>query len=100
RNAEREADHDAVIFMTRAGYNPNQLPVFFEKLMSLERREPSKIESFFATHPGSQERVTATRAEIAQTPGANNPRLVTDTREFQNFRARVRSLTPAPQDRR
>jgi hypothetical protein len=25
---------------------------------------------------------------------------VTDTREFQNFRARVRSLTPAPQDRR
>jgi len=99
RDAERQADHDAVIFMTRSGYNPNQLPLFFEKLMSLERSQPSKIESWFATHPGSQERVTATRAEIAQTPGANNPRLVTDTREFQNFRARVRSLTPAPQDR-
>ena len=99
RDAERQADHDAVIFMTKTGYNPNQLPVFFEKLMSLEKSQPSKLESWFATHPGTQERVTATRQEIAATPGANNPRLVTDTREFQNFRARVRSLTPAPQDR-
>jgi predicted Zn-dependent protease len=100
RDAERQADHDAIIFMTRAGYNPNQLPVFFEKLMSLEQSQPSKIESWFATHPGSQERVQATRAEIPTVQGANNPRLVTDTREFENFKARVRSLTPAPQDRR
>src|SRR5215212_5957386 len=72
RGAEREADHDAVVYMVKTGYNPNQLPVFFEKLMSLERSQPSKIEGFFATHPGSAERVAATRAEIAQTPGANN----------------------------
>jgi hypothetical protein len=44
--------------------------------------------------------VQATRAEIATVPGSNNPRLVTDTREFENFKARVRSLTPAPQDRK
>jgi predicted Zn-dependent protease len=99
RDAERQADHDAVIFLVKTGYNPNQLPVFFEKLMSLEHSQPSKLESWFATHPGTQERVANVRAEIAQTPGANNSRLVTDTREFQNFRARVRSLTPAPQDR-
>lgn len=99
RDAERQADHDAVIFLVKTGYNPNQLPVFFEKLMSLEHSQPSKLESWFATHPGTQERVANVRAEISQTPGANNSRLVTDTREFQNFRARVRSLTPAPQDR-
>ena len=99
RDAERQADHDAVIFLMKTGYNPNQLPVFFEKLMSLEHSQPSKLESWFATHPGTQERVANVRAEISQTPGANNSRLVTDTREFQNFRARVRSLTPAPQDR-
>jgi len=99
RDAERQADHDAVIFLVKTGYNPNQLPVFFEKLMSLEHSQPSKLESWFATHPGTQERVANVRAEIAATPGTNNSRLVTDTREFQNFRARVRSLTPAPQDR-
>jgi predicted Zn-dependent protease len=99
RTAEREADHDAVITMVRAGYAANQLPAFFEKLMAQERSQPSKVEQWFATHPGSQERIANAQAEIAATPGATNPRLTTDTRAFQNFRARVRSLTPVPQDR-
>ena len=57
------------------------------------------MEQWFATHPLTQERVQNTTAEINATPGSNSSRLVVDTREFQNFRARVRSLTPAPQDR-
>lgn len=100
RTAEREADHDAVIFMMRSGYNPHGLPQFFNKLMSEQQRQPSKVEQWFATHPLTEERIQNTNAEIAATPGSNNARLVTDTREFQNFRARVRSLTPVPQDRR
>ena len=99
RTAEREADRDAVTFMMRAGYSPNGLPQFFAKMESEQQRNPSKVEQWFATHPGTSERIQNTRTLIAQTPGASNTRLVTDTREFQNFRARVRSLTPAPQDR-
>ena len=100
RTAEREADHVAITYMIRSGYNPNGLPRFFDKLMAEQQRRPSSVEQWFATHPLTQERLQNTTAEIAATPGANNPRLVTDTREFQSFRARVRSLTPAPQDRR
>jgi beta-barrel assembly-enhancing protease len=100
REAEREADRDAVTFMMRAGYNPNGLPQFFNKMQQEQQRNPSKVEQWFATHPGTSERIQNTQAIIAQTPGASNSRLVSDTREFQNFRARVRSLTPAPQDRR
>lgn len=100
RTAEREADHVAVSYMIRSGYNPNGLPQFFNKLMTEQQRQPSKVEQWFATHPLTQERIQNTTADIAATPGANNSRLVTDTREFQTFRARVRSLTPAPQDRR
>lgn len=100
RTAEREADHVAVSYMIRSGYNPNGLPQFFNKLMTEQQRQPSKVEQWFATHPLTQERIQNTTADIAATPGANNARLVTDTREFQTFRARVRSLTPAPQDRR
>jgi len=99
RTAEREADHDAILFMMKSGYNPHGLPQFFNKLMDQQQRQPSKVEQWFATHPLTQERVQATTAEINATPGSSNPRLVVDTREFQNFRARVRSLTPAPQDR-
>ncbi|MFL5381528.1 MAG: M48 family metallopeptidase [Longimicrobiaceae bacterium] len=100
RGAENEADRDAIAYMIRSGYNPHGLPQFFAKLMNEQQRQPSKVEQWFATHPGSAERVQNTTAAINATPGANNARLVTDTREFQNFRARVRSLTPAPQDRR
>jgi len=100
REAEREADRDAVTFMMRAGYSPNGLPQFFAKMNAEQQRNPGKVEQWFATHPGTNERIQNTQAIIAQTPGASNSRLVSDTREFQNFRARVRSLTPAPQDRR
>jgi len=100
RDAEREADRDAVTFMMRSGYSPNGLPQFFNKLQQEQQRNPSKVEQWFATHPMTAERVQNTQALINATPGANSTRLVTDTREFQNFRARVRSLTPAPQDRR
>jgi predicted Zn-dependent protease len=100
REAEREADRDAVSFMMKTGYNPNGLPQFFNKLQAEQQRNPSKVEQWFATHPMTGERIQNTQAVINQTPGANSTRLITDTREFQNFRARVRSLTPVPQDRR
>ena len=100
REAEREADRMAIGYLMRSGYNPNGLPQFFGKLQAEQQRNPSRVEQWFATHPMSAERVQNTQAAISATPGANSSRLVTDTREFQNFRARVRSLTPAPQDRR
>ena len=100
RTAEREADRDAVTFMMRSGYNPNGLPQFFNKLLAEQQRNPSRVEQWFATHPLTAERIQNTQAIITATPNANSSRLVTDNREFQNFRARVRSLTPVPQDRR
>jgi beta-barrel assembly-enhancing protease len=99
RDAEREADAVAVGYLMRAGYNPNGLPSFFRELLELQQRQPSRVEQWFATHPTTQERVNNTQSIISQTPGANASNLTTDTRAFQNIRARVASL-PAPPDRR
>ncbi len=99
RDAEREADRVGVAYMVRAGYNPNGMATFFEELLEMQRRQPSRVEQWFSTHPTTQERVNNTRAIIAQTPGAQSASLTTDTRAFQNFRSRVTSL-PAPPDRR
>jgi len=98
RDAEREADAVGVRYMVRAGYNPNGMATFFEELLSMQQRQPSRVAQWFSTHPTTQERVNNTRAIIAQTPGANNANLTTDTRAFQTFRSRVASL-PAPADR-
>ena len=98
RDAEREADRVAVTYLTRSGINANGLPSFFQELLAEQRRNPSRVEQWFSTHPLTQERVTNTQALINATPGATSG--TTDTREYQNFRARVRSLTPVPRDRR
>jgi len=100
RDAEREADQVAITYLVRSGINPAGLPSFFQELMSERQRNPSRVEQWFSTHPLTQERITNTRAIIQATPGATGSNLTSDTREFQNFRARVRSLTPAPRDRR
>jgi beta-barrel assembly-enhancing protease len=99
RDAEREADAVGVGYMVRAGYNPNGMATFFEELLSMQQRQPSRVEQWFSTHPTTQERVNNTRAIIARTPGAQGGNLTTDNRAFQNFRSRVASL-PAPADRR
>jgi predicted Zn-dependent protease len=100
RDAEREADAVAVGYMVRSGYNPQGMVQLFQKLQQLQQRQPSTVERWFATHPSEQERVANTQAAISRTPGAQNANLVTDTRGFQSFRARVAALQPVPTDRR
>lgn len=99
RDAEREADRVAVTYLTRSGISPQGMVSMFQQLMQQQRSAPSKVESWFATHPLSQERIANTQANINATPGATSASLSRDTRAFQSFRARVRSLSPQPTDR-
>jgi predicted Zn-dependent protease len=95
RDAEREADHDAVNYMVTVGINPNGLITMFEKLLSEEQSEPGAVAGWFATHPLTSERVQNVQQEIAAIPAARRRNLATDTKAFQDFRSRVRSL-PRP----
>lgn len=95
RDAEREADVTGVRLVTRAGINPLGMETFFEELLKEERRSPGVLQ-WFSTHPGTEERIELVRQAIRQTPGAQAPALTEDTREFQQFKARIRQLPPAP----
>jgi len=97
REAEREADNRGLEFVARAGYNPRGMVTFFDELLQERRRNPSRLEQWFSTHPLTEERIANTsRTVSAMNLPAN---LVTDTRAYQSFRARVRSLPAAPQGR-
>lgn len=95
REAEAEADATAINLMIAAGYHPRGLPTFFEELIAERKRRPSSLEQWFSTHPLTEERVAATQSLIARVPATRLRGLTTDTREFQSFRSRVRSL-PRP----
>lgn len=55
REHESEADHIGLIFMTMAGYDPNQAPVFWERMTTLSNgQEPPE---FLSTHPSHSTRI-------------------------------------------
>ncbi|HEV2147179.1 MAG TPA: M48 family metallopeptidase [Longimicrobiaceae bacterium] len=97
RDAEREADLRGVDYMVRAGYNPQGMVRFFNELLSERKRNPSRLEQWFSTHPLTEERIQNTSRAVEAIPAATRARLATDTRAYQSFRARVRSLPAARQ---
>ncbi|AYB33879.1 M48 family metallopeptidase [Chryseolinea soli] len=55
REQESEADHIGLIFMTMAGYDPNQAPIFWERMASMGGgSEPME---FLSTHPSHATRI-------------------------------------------
>ena len=88
REFEREADSLAVRTTHAAGFDPRGIPEFFRALEQRRRREPSKVERFFSSHPMDAERIRDTEALIAGLPAGRG--LIDDSREYQSFRARFR----------
>jgi beta-barrel assembly-enhancing protease len=100
RGDEAEADAAGVDEMVRAGINPNGMPEMFEKLLAERQRQPGTLDAWFASHPMEEDRIAATRARVASFNPAVIRTLTSDTRAFQDFKARVRSLPAAPQQPR
>lgn len=96
RNAENQADLAGVQAVHAAGIDPEGAMTFFRKLERLRDSEPSRLETFFSSHPAPGDRVKSVGAEIVKLPLLKNP--VRDTAEFQGIKARFKSL-PAPRQR-
>jgi predicted Zn-dependent protease len=64
RSHESEADHIGLIFMTIAGYDPNEAPVFWERMSKLDGgQEPPE---FLSTHPSHSTRVADLKSWIPE----------------------------------
>lgn len=96
REAEREADQVAVLYLARAGLDPRGMPRFFERLLDEERRAPSELLAWFSTHPLTQERIADTEAMISQLPDDVVERGRRDLPQFAPMRSRLEELPPAP----
>lgn len=95
RDAEREADREAIETVVAAGYHPEGVATFFEELLREQRSRPGQVELWFSTHPTSAERVREARAMIGTLGALDRERLVRDTPEYQAFREHVRGLPAA-----
>jgi len=68
RNDEIEADRLGVRYMFQAGYSPNAMLRFQEKLGELQKQSSSRVANLLSTHPLSQQRIDAVKQEIAKLP--------------------------------
>jgi Zn-dependent protease with chaperone function len=101
RQDEADADAEGVRYVTRAGIDPRGIPSMFRILLNERETRPSSVTSFFATHPLEESRINATQAQIdREVKPAVLTSLARDTRNFQTFKARLRSLPRAPQPAR
>jgi beta-barrel assembly-enhancing protease len=92
RDAEREADYYGMIYMDRAGYDPQGAVDLMESFLRLsEGRDPGFMAGLFASHPPSRERVENNRRTLAQL-GAGGE---VGRERYQQAIARITALEPA-----
>jgi beta-barrel assembly-enhancing protease len=96
REAEREADRVAVVYLTHAALDPRGMPRFFQRLLDEERTSPNELLAWFSTHPLTQERIADTEAMIANLPSAAVERASRDLPQFAQMRRRLDALPPSP----
>lgn len=91
RDFEEQADWLGVQYLYRAGYDPQQMVAFFEKIEELQKTKPGLISKTFSTHPQTPARVARTQREIA-TILPPRKEYVVDTSEFHQVQERLKRL--------
>ena len=88
RKFESEADFLAIQYMYKAGYDPQALTSFFEKVKSLEKQKESAVAKAFETHPQTRDRILRTQEEI-ETLLPPQTEYTVDTSEFESVKERL-----------
>jgi predicted Zn-dependent protease len=91
RSFESEADFLGVEYLYKAGYDPQALTSFFEKVKALEKHKPGTLAKTFDTHPQTPDRITKTQDEI-NTLLPPEAEYKVDTSEFQDVKERLAQL--------
>ena len=89
RDDEREADRVGLRMLTRAGWDARGMVELFEMLRREQERDPSRVETFFSTHPSPQDRIATLRQDVAKSRRGRR-----DSAQFQAIKARLLKLPP------
>ena len=88
RDFEAQADYLGIQYMYKAGYDPQGMIDFFEKIEALQKRKPGLVAKAFSDHPQTPDRILHSQEEIARILPPKDEYLVT-TSEFNDVKARL-----------
>ncbi|MDQ2890664.1 MAG: M48 family metallopeptidase [Gemmatimonadota bacterium] len=98
RTDEIQADEGGFQNVTRAGISPEGMLTFFQKLLAEEQSSNGggATASWFADHPGTQDRIADIQRMLAQMPQSQMSALQTDDAGFRAMKQRLARLPAAP----
>ena len=91
RGAEKEADRLGAQYMWAAGYDPQALSSFFEKLKAKDKKKPGTLAKAFASHPQTPDRISELQKEMATILPTKDQYLISSS-EFDDVKARLAAL--------
>ena len=94
RDNEREADRVGFQNLEHAGFDPQAMPLFFERLQRSTRFYETAAPSYLRTHPLTYERIADMQNRAQHLPY----RQVPDSLDFQLIRAKLKAAQDSPQD--
>jgi predicted Zn-dependent protease len=101
RKDEVQADEGGFENLVRTGINPRGMLTFFEKLLAEEQQSGgnSAASSWFADHPGTQDRIADIQRMLNENAGRLNG-LRTNSQGFESMKRRLSQLPAAPRTAR
>ncbi|RZT43054.1 putative Zn-dependent protease [Cupriavidus agavae] len=95
RGAEREADRVGFQIMTAAGFDPQGMPDFFQRLQRVTGISDTSVPAYVRTHPLTSERI----ADMTDRARHVSARKVPNTPDYEFARARAAVIqAPTPND--
>jgi predicted Zn-dependent protease len=88
RGFEAQADYLGIQYMYKAGYDPNGMINFFEKLQALDKKRPGLYMKLYGDHPQTPDRIAKSQREISDILPPRD-QYILDTSEFQQARKRL-----------
>jgi predicted Zn-dependent protease len=88
REFEAQADYLGIQYLYRAGYDPEAMITFFEKIQDLQKHKPGAVAKVFSDHPQTPDRIEHSQAEIAKILPPR-PEYLETTSEFDQVKARL-----------
>ncbi len=107
RDFEREADRIGIQVMSRASFDPQGMPGFFERMLRANRHNDGKTPGYLRTHPLTTERIAEMQDRVASMRTANKQSSasfsnveasgsVPDSVEYKLARAKLRVMSMSP----
>ena len=88
RNFEAQADYLGVQYAYKAGYDPNGMISFFEKINTLYKRRPGFADRLYGDHPQPPDRIAKSQEEIGKILPPREQYIVTSS-DFEQAKKRL-----------